>query len=122
MANKVTFTSVWARCREHGKLLEPDEEECFDCRIIQRNLAMTPPFDVLCVDSTYGIVDKGKVYEVVWVIRDGREKRDNEIKGYVFAVAKGSGLIPEVFPAEKFIPLKYLAKDGKSDSWSEPSS
>jgi hypothetical protein len=122
MPSKTTFTSVWVRCHEHARLLDTDETECFECKIIQRNLAMTPPFDVLCIDNTYGIVDKGKIYEVVWVIRDGREKRDNELKGYVFAVAKGMGLISEVFPAEKFIPLKYLAKDGKSDSWLEPSS
>lgn len=119
MASGAAITGTWARCKNHfGRLLEPDEEMCFECRIIQRNLSLVPPFAVLCIEDGYNIVKKGKTYEVAWIVLDGRESHNLSIKGYVFKMSDGS-MAGEVIDASKFIPIKYLTLGGK-DSWLEP--
>lgn len=119
MASGAIITGTWARCKNHfGKLLEPDEDMCWECRIIQRNLSLVPPFAVFCIDDAYNIVKKGKTYEVAWVVLDGREAHNLSIKGYVFKMTDGS-MTNEVIDAAKFIPVQYLTKKGK-DAWLEP--
>lgn len=118
LASGATFTSTWARCKDHiGRVLDPDEEMCFECKIIQRNLAMVPPFLVKCIENGYNIVEAGKTYEVHWIVLEGREPHNLKIKGYAFKKENGD-IAPEVIAAEKFIPVKYLTLGGK-DSWLE---
>ena len=117
MASGATFTSTWARCKEHGTLLEPNETMCQKCKIIQRNMALTPPFDVYCIEDGYNLVEKGNTYTVYWVVYDGREARDIQISGYALKNEDGS-VADEVLAADKFIPCQYLTKDNK-DSWLE---
>lgn len=114
MARGATFTGVWARCPQHSlRLLEPNEEMCFECRLVERNLALTPPFDVYCTETTYE-AEKDMVYTVIWVITSGRDEYW-AIKGYCFEAEDGS-VIPHVYDSLKFIPVQYMTDDHK-DSW-----
>lgn len=76
-------------------------------------MALTPPFDVYCIENTYEF-NKDGVYTVVWVVTSGREEHWT-LKGYCFEAEDGS-IIPRVLDPLKFIPLKYLTDDHR-DAW-----
>lgn len=114
MAKGATFTSVWARCPNHQlRVLDKDDEKCFECVLIERNLSLSPPFDVYCIDNTYE-AKKGDILTVVWVIIEGRDEHW-PIKGYCFEAEDGS-ILSHVYDPMKFIPMKFITKDNK-DSW-----
>ena len=109
------FTGARARCRKHSNVvLGIDEEMCLDCRIIERNLSMRPPFDVLCTNTWWGF-NKDEDYTVFWVIRDGKKEYDNKLCGYVFK-DKWGHLAEHVYDVKDFIPHLYLTDD-KKDEW-----
>lgn len=111
MAKGATFTSVWARCPNHQtRVLEPDEEKCFDCQLTERNLSLPVPFDVYCTEDTFECT-KEMVYTVQWVVTEGREEHW-KLKGYGFEAEDGS-MLPHIFDPLKFIPVKYLTDDHK---------
>src|SRR5260370_3106618 len=84
MARNALFTSTWARCPEHGTLLEPNESQCMNCKIIERNLSLIPPFPVYSKMSYWGKFETGHVYTVFWVVRDATNQFGNKLSGYVF--------------------------------------
>jgi hypothetical protein len=116
MPSGPVFDAVWARCLNHKTLLEPGERECFQCRILERNLSLKPPFRVLCICPEWGEAKPGEYYDVFWVIKTGMREY-GELMGYAFSADKES-VNDHVFDAENFIPVEFLTQDNK-DSWVE---
>jgi hypothetical protein len=109
------FEATWARCLQHKTLLEPGEERCFKCQLLERNLSLVPPFKVYCTHDEWEEVKTGDVYEVVWVIKSGRRNYGDDLAGYVFKFDDES-MNDHVFDAENFIPVEFLTENNK-DSW-----
>lgn len=113
------FEGARATCWRHPNVnLMPDEAECDICKIIRRNLSLTPPFQVLCT-RTHFSVKEGKEYQVVWVIRDGAKQHNDATMGYVFRDTEGH-LVDQVYDPLAFIPVKFLEKEDKTPEAREP--
>src|ERR1700682_3609925 len=111
MPSGPVFEASWARCLEHKTLLEPGEEKCIKCKILERNLSLTPKFKVYCIHDEWGEVKAGTDYEVVWIIKDGR-RQHGDLMGYVFEFDDNS-MNDHVFDALNFIPHEFLTDDLK---------
>ncbi|SRR6266702_381929 len=117
MSRGALFTAVWSRCPEHNTLLEPNETKCDKCKLIERNLSLTPPFDVYCTGPKWGRFETGHTYEVVWIIKDAINKYGTKVSGYCFENEDDS-IYEHILDTLDFIPLRYLTADFK-DSWLE---
>jgi hypothetical protein len=105
-----------ARCREHsGTVLSIDEDKCIECRIIERNLNMKPPFKALCIDAGFGF-QKGEVYDVFWVLRDVINEYGTRKSGYVFKSPATRFINEHIMDADDFVPVLYL-NDDDEDEW-----
>jgi hypothetical protein len=113
---EVQIIGARARCREHsGTVLSINEDKCIECRIIERNLNMKPPFKAKCVDGGWGF-QKGETYDVFWVLRDVINDFGTRKSGYVFK-SGGSHFINEhIMDADDFCPVLYLNDEGE-DEW-----
>jgi hypothetical protein len=114
MPRGAIFTSVGLRCKHHNDFIGPNGA-CLKCKVLERNLSLTPAFDVFCNWSYPNRFEKGKIYTVKWVIKDATSFVKTHIEGYCFQNEDGS-IHPFVMDAFDFIPLQYL-NDNNQDSW-----
>lgn len=109
MAKDAMFTKVWSRCPQHkNTILKANQKKCTLCEILERDMALTPPFEVVCVDETPKALTKDRVYTVKWIIYEGRNE-EGMIRGYVLD-AGDDNVFPIIVPPESFIPLQYMKK------------
>lgn len=103
------YEGARATCRRHPDVkLMPNQSECDDCKKIRRDLGLTPPFDVICHRTHFG-VKEGGIYKVVWVIRSGAREHHDEMMGYVLRAEK-AGVTDHVYEPEAFTPIQFLEK------------
>ncbi len=115
MARGALFTGIWSRCPEHNNLLEPGEIICSKCKLVQRNLSLTPPFPVYAKTDYWNKFKEGNVYEVYWIIKDALNQYGIKVSGYVFQ-NEDKSLWEHVADPLIFIPIQYLTEDNK-DKW-----
>lgn len=108
------FEGARSRCKKHPLVpIGPKDYECKDCQVIRKKMSLKPPFSVLCERTHFG-TNKGTIYTVVWIIRDGARDIDQHMSGYVLQ-AEGGGLCERVYSPDEFTPVDFLPEDYKKE-------
>ena len=108
------FEGTRGTCWRHPDTkLPPSESECDECKTIRRNLGLTPPFQVICLRTHFG-VKEGQEYQVVWVIRSGAKENADNMMGYVFRDKEGH-LLDRPYDPLAFIPKQFMETEEDVD-------
>src|SRR5947209_7832782 len=111
MASEPLFIGERIKCLKHStELLRPNEKACKLCLLIDNHLSLTPPFKAYSVRTGWGF-QRGLIYEVWWVIKDGTNS-NGAMRGFVFKDKDGE-LMSRVFDADDFIPTQLITEELK---------